>query len=178
MFDKLLPGLDEIGQDDGREAEVETTISEEAVHIPISDFDLAPPVSVVCGTTVRQAVNRMVAFGVGSLLVVDDGKLAGIVTERDILMKLKPNENLDDKKIEDIYTPSPKTLSPKSLVIEAMALMDEGGYRRVPVVDDSGIPIGVLSIKRIVDRLVEFFTEEIVNLPPNPVRKMDSREGA
>ena len=73
MFDKLLPGLDEIGQDDGREAEVETTISEEAVHIPISDFDLAPPVSVVCGTTVRQAVNRMVEFGVGSLLVVDDG---------------------------------------------------------------------------------------------------------
>jgi CBS domain-containing protein len=46
--------------------------------------------------------------------------------------------------------------------------MEEGGYRHLPVVDQAGRPLGVLSVKRIVHYLVEHFPSTIYNLPPDP----------
>jgi hypothetical protein len=56
--------------------------------------------------------------------------------------------------------------------------MDEGGYRHLPVVDEGGRPVGVLSVKRIVHYLVEHFPTTVYNLPPNPGAVPQEREGA
>lgn len=179
MIEPRLPGLEEIEMDQGREAEVETVLSETAVHVPISNLDLAPPVCIESNASVKQAIHQMVECRIGSLLVMESGRLVGIITERDILKKAAGTPALlSSLRVAELMTPRPKTLSTEDLVIEAMALMNEGGYRRVPVVDSTGRPVGVISVKRIVDRLVEYFPEEVLNLPPNPVRSIQPREGA
>jgi CBS domain-containing protein len=174
-----LPGLDEFGLDHGREAETDKVLSEAAVHVPISQLDLLPPVSVEGNATVAQAIQRMAECGTGSLLVLKAGELVGILTERDLLMRVAGTRlDLSRTTVADLATECPDAMSPDDLIIDAMAFMEEGGYRRVPVVDKSGRPIGIFSINRVVDRLVEYFPEEILNLPPRLERRMRSREGA
>jgi len=56
--------------------------------------------------------------------------------------------------------------------------MEEGGYRHLPVVDETGRTLGVLSVKRIVHYLVEHFPSTIYNLPPDPSVFPHDAEGA
>jgi len=56
--------------------------------------------------------------------------------------------------------------------------MEEGGYRHLPVVDVTGKPLGVLSVKRIVHYLAEHFPATVYNLPPDPSSVPQSAEGA
>jgi len=56
--------------------------------------------------------------------------------------------------------------------------MSVGGYRHVPLVDPDGHPVGILSVKDIVDYLTEHFPREILNLPPEPGRQPRIPEGA
>ena len=67
---------------------------------------------------------------------------------------------------------------PKDPIGAAVRRMEEGGYRHLPVVDDVGRPVGVLSVKRIVHYLVEHFPATIYNLPPDPGVIPQEREGA
>jgi CBS domain-containing protein len=60
----------------------------------------------------------------------------------------------------------------------AVRRMEEGGYRHLPVVDEAGRPLGVLSVKRIVHYLVEHFPATIYCLPPDPNAYPQEREGA
>ncbi|MBI2193635.1 MAG: CBS domain-containing protein [Planctomycetes bacterium] len=179
MTRNLIPGLEEITEDGGREAEVDHAVVRRALCIPISGLHLAPVVAVEPDANVRHLIGEMFGCQVTSTLVLEDGKLVGIVTERDILRKLGGMEqDLTRVKVREIMTSRPRTLSPRSLLVEAIGLMLEGGFRRVPVLDDSGVPIGILCTKNIIDRLVEFFPEEVWNLPPRPPRCSGCREGA
>ena len=65
-------------------------------------------------------------------------------------------------------TPSPETLRPKDSVAYALNKMSVGRIRHVPLVDDDGRPAGMISVRDIVDFLVEVFPEEILNLPSEP----------
>jgi hypothetical protein len=56
--------------------------------------------------------------------------------------------------------------------------MEEGGYRHLPVVDESSRVVGILSVKRIVHYLVEHFPNTVYNLPPDPNAVQQQREGA
>ena len=56
--------------------------------------------------------------------------------------------------------------------------MEEGGYRHLPVVDENGKAVGMLSVKRIIRYLVEHFPGAVYNLPPDPGAVQQEREGA
>jgi len=57
--------------------------------------------------------------------------------------------------------------------------MAKGGYRHLPVVDEGNRPVGMVSIRHIISYLVEHFPQEILTLPPKPIREaMQAREGA
>ena len=56
--------------------------------------------------------------------------------------------------------------------------MAKGGYRRLPVVDEAGHPIGVLGVSRLLEYLVEHFPKVVYTLPPQPHRASQEREGA
>ena len=55
--------------------------------------------------------------------------------------------------------------------------MVEGGYRHIPIINDKQEPIGVISMQDIINHLGDYFYEDIINLPPEPLRKQIQREG-
>jgi CBS domain-containing protein len=138
----------------------------------------AGPIGVPLGTTIGQAARVMKEHRIGCVLVEDGGKLVGIFTERDILTKLV-GTGYDPAKVQvdGVMTRNPETLTPEDPIAFAMQLMSVGGFRHVPLVDTENRPVGILSVKDIVDYLVEHFPREILNIPPEPGKLSRSPEG-
>lgn len=118
--------------------------------------------------TVADAVLLMKERDVGCVLICREGKLIGIFTERDLMRRvLAPGLPLT-LTLRACMTPDPVVVRPKDSVATAVRCMQEGGYRHLPVVDEHGRPLGILSVKRIVHYLAEHFPATIYNLPPDP----------
>ncbi len=135
-------------------------------------------VAVPLGTSVGEAARIMRVHRIGCVLVEDHGKLVGIFTERDILTKLV-GTGYDPARVQvdGVMTRNPETLSPEDPIAFALHLMSVGGFRHVPLVDADGRPVDILSIKDIVDYVVEHFPQEILNIPPEPGRHARTPEG-
>ena len=111
--------------------------------------------------TVGKAARLMARKHVGALLVVEDGALAGIFTERDVLFRVVA-QRLDPEKtlVREVMTRDPRTVAPKDSFGHALVLMREGGFRHLPVVQD-GMPVGIVSNRSALDPdLEEFRVEE------------------
>ena len=128
--------------------------------------------------TVGDAVYLMRKCRVGCVLVCDGAKLVGIFTERDLLRRVLATALPLSTPIASCMTPSPVTVQPMESVSSALRRMEEGGYRHLPVIDQDGRPVGMLSVKRIVHYLVEHFPATVYNLPPDPDSVPHSAEGA
>ena len=92
----------------------------------------------------------------------------GRVSERDVLTKVVFRDHSNALKVESVMTRRPETLEETASIAYALNKMSVGGYRHIPVVERSGKPIGVLSVRDIVDFLVELFPDGVLNLPPSP----------
>jgi CBS domain-containing protein len=132
---------------------------------PISDLTLRDPISVDASASVVDAVNAMNLHHTGCVLAQKGGKLAGILTERDILNKVAFKPNNEAFRVESVMTADPETLEADETIAFALNKMSVGGFRHIPIVDRSGKPVGVLSVRDIVDFLVELFPEGVLNLP-------------
>ena len=115
---------------------------------------------------------------VGSILIMDGDKLAGIFTERDVLYKVTASEQpIKDIKIEELMTPNPTTLRGAHRLAHALNKMSLDGCRHIPILTKSGKPTGVVSVRRIVDFLVDRFAQELLTLPHDPDQEMTRPEG-
>jgi len=119
------------------------------------------PVTASAQITVAAAARLMKERRIGALLVVQDGRLAGIFTERDALFRVVA-EGRDPAKtlVADVMTPNPRTISPDRPFGHALHLMYEGGFRHVPVVDD-GRPLGVVSSRDALGPDLEQFIADL-----------------
>jgi CBS domain-containing protein len=135
---------------------------------PVSVLSPAAPVCVEKGTTIAEAVRRMQEHHIGCVLVLDGERLAGIFTERDVLRHLVGDE-IDPAKtvVDELMTPDPEVLRPDAGIVYALNKMSLGGFRHVPIVDDAHRPVGIVSVKDIVEYIVDFFPE-VLNVPPEP----------
>jgi CBS domain-containing protein len=139
---------------------------------------LTPPVTVQSGTVVSRVVDEIQKKNVGCVLVYEAGRMVGIVTERDMLLKVVARDvDYNTAKIDDFMTRDPVTLSPDDTIGDAAALMDERNFRHIPIIAADGSAIGVASIKDIIALLAESFPEQVLNLPPRPHQKMETPEG-
>jgi CBS domain-containing protein len=76
-------------------------------------------------------------------------------------------------------TPDPECLTMSDEIAWVLNLMAVGGFRHVPIVDDTGRPVAVFSVKDIVERLVELFPKDVLTLPLHPGKDIArTREGA
>jgi CBS domain-containing protein len=75
-------------------------------------------------------------------------------------------------------TSNPVVVDEKESIRAAVRRMEEGGYRHLPVLGETGQPVGVLSVKRIVHYLVEHFPATIYNMPPESDAFPGNAEGA
>jgi signal-transduction protein with cAMP-binding, CBS, and nucleotidyltransferase domain len=134
----------------------------------VSRLNPTPPWRVHPDQPVAEAVRLMRRHQVGCLLVCNGDTLLGIFTERDLMRRvLAPGRPLT-LPVSACMTPNPVTVSPTAPISAAVWQMEEGGYRHLPVLDATGKPVGVLSVKRIVHYLVEHYPYTVYNLPPDP----------
>jgi signal-transduction protein with cAMP-binding, CBS, and nucleotidyltransferase domain len=144
----------------------------------VSRLNPGPPWMVGPAQTVADAVALMRREQVGCLLVCAAERVIGIFTERDLLRRVLAAGKPLTTPVSECMTPDPVTVHPKEPIGAAVRRMEEGGYRHLPVVDEAGRPVGVLSVKRIVHYLVEHFPVIVYNLPPDPNAVPQEAEGA
>ncbi len=151
---------------------------EESIKVvEIMALDMAQPVLVDSGCQLREVVQRMRDEDSGCALITRDTRLAGIFTERDLVVRVFGAANALDQPVADWMTPSPDTVSPTDSIRKAVRLMRRGGFRSVPVVDGDDGVFGCVRHKDILVYLAEHFSAEVLNLPPDPDRIAVEREG-
>lgn len=112
----------------------------------VSDLMTKDPVTLPGDATVRDAAREMRERDIGNVLVVDDGVLRGIVTDRDIVVRcVADRDDLSGSRLRDMCSAEPVTVAPDDTTDTAIVRMREHAVRRIPVVRD-GRPVGVLSI--------------------------------
>jgi len=99
--------------------------------------------------TVADAAEILVESGVGSLGVVDERQLIGIITERDVVRAVADGADPEDEVVSDWMSDAPDTFSPDVDCEEAAAWLLEVGYRHMPVMDDGEL-LGIVSIRDIL----------------------------
>jgi CBS domain-containing protein len=135
------------------------------------------PVIVAPGSSISDAVAAMQQNNGEAVLVCDGPRLLGILTERDVLLKVMAHGVEPDAEVDRFMTARPDSLTAESTVEEALRMMERGGYRTIPLLDPEGRPAGVLRQQDILAFVAEAFPQEILNLPPRPHQVMDQAEG-
>ncbi len=127
-------------------SDLERSITSHAIDV------LAPvaPVTISPQTTVKAAMRQMIDHKIGCLVVTESNRLCGIFTERDILNKVTPDMTRLEAPVAEFMTRNPATVTTRDSIAYTLQSMDMGGYRHMPVVDDKGKPIGVVSIRDIL----------------------------
>ena len=127
--------------------------------------------------TIADAVSEMRSHSHGSAMVCRDGKLIGIFTERDLMTHLAAGKALEQP-LSAVMTANPRTVRVDDSLMTVIRLMDEGGYRRLPVVNSTGSPVGVVDVKSVVHFLVEHFPKAVYNQASRALLNARDREGA
>ena len=137
------------------------------------------PVTVPPGTSLADCIRAIQRTGTGDSVFVCDreGRLTGVLTERDIFGRLVGGQVDLAQPVERLMTTEPRTLDLDDTVRDAIVLMQTGRYRNVPIVDADGLLTGVLRQADIIKYLAESFPEELLNLPPRPHQKLKAPEG-
>lgn len=111
----------------------------------------------VCGpdTTLSEAAQAMEGSDLGSLAVVEGMSLLGLLTERDIRRAVARGLDTDKTPVTEIMSTDPDTFDPDLDVWDAAAWIAESGYRHLPVVDDEGSLLGVVSVRDLMIGLLD-----------------------
>ncbi len=111
-------------------------------------------------TLVSKAAKLMASKNVGALMVVEDGRLVGIFTERDVVFRVVAR-GLDARTtaVSEVMSPAPHTVHPDKPFGYALLVMHENGFRHLPVVEH-GKPIGIVSARSAMDPELEEFASE------------------
>lgn len=139
--------------------------------LPLTGYPVLHP-----DATLKEAAAEMRRCRHGSALVCDGDRLVGIFTERDFLRAI--TSDAPHKAIRDVMTPDPKFVHTDDSLLKATRLLDEGGYRRLPVLEADGRPAGILDVKGITHFIVEHFPDAIYNQAAHAQLLARHREGA
>jgi CBS domain-containing protein len=104
--------------------------------------------TVAAGEQLGEAAKRMVARGVGAVLVMDGERLEGILTERD-LMRAVATGYSEEARVSDWMTRQPETIDASDATDHAASLMIHGGFRHLPVVEEGHVA-GIISIRDLM----------------------------
>jgi CBS domain-containing protein len=133
----------------------------------------AEPLCLAATATVHDAVRTMLAHRQAGVLITDDqGRLAGIFTERDVLTRVV-GRDLDARRtaLGEVMTRNPEALTVGDRVAYAIHGMSVAGYRTIPLVDRERRPIGVVTVSDVVRWLAGLFPEAVLNMRPGDALK-------
>ncbi len=116
--------------------------------------------SVASKATIYDAACVMTRANVGGILVIDNDKLLGIITERDLMTKvLAKAMDPSVTTVAEVMTPNPTTVAPNLKVTDAVVMMIERGFRHLPVINDAGKILGVFSARDALPREINTAVE-------------------
>jgi len=105
--------------------------------------------------TLGEIAEKMREANAGSALVIDYGRLVGILTSRDMLRAVAERTHSSEARARTWMTPEPRVARADTPVAEAALMMVEQGCHHLPVVDVAGRPIGVVGMRSVVSRTIE-----------------------
>ncbi|NUM81993.1 CBS domain-containing protein [bacterium] len=153
------------------EDRVEAEIAAKDFNSPLSLLEPPDPVCVESGSSLKQAIDKLVENKVGCVLITKSKKLIGMITERHILQTIAHRAlDLDREKIDDHMVTQPKVLKMSDPILDALRFFITENIRHIPIVNDRHEPVGYTSVRGMINYIVSFFTEDVINLPPNPLR--------
>ncbi len=138
-------------------------------------------VTIDISTTTQEAIDILIENNIGAASVVENDLIRGIFGERDLLRKVLNRDvgDLTQIPVTQFMKVDPKTAKPDDMLDTAILYMAHGGFRHLPIVDERQHPIGMVSIRDVISYLIEFFPQEVLTLPPTPIRDaFKAREGA
>lgn len=140
-YEDPLSNYDEPEFDD----DLERALAEDEV----GKMTITPMSTVDPSMSIRDAMAMMTDKDIFCLLVVEDDKLIGIFTERDVLEKVADNwDAMKDKSVREAMTPDPDVVYEMDCPAKALNLMAVGSFRHVPVVNIDKKPVGILGPRR------------------------------
>ncbi len=144
---------------------------------PVSALGLPAPVSIGTDATVGAALAAVQQQGRGYVLIVEDGRPRGIMSDREVLMKIVARDVKYDSNVMECASKIPVTLRDSERIARAVKLMIAEGVENIPVVDAAGRATAVLRTLDVIHFLAEAFPEQLLNLPPKPHQTMPKVEG-
>jgi CBS domain-containing protein len=113
----------------------------------VRDIMTSNPVCLPASTPIREAARRMRENNIGDIVVEKDGKLCGIVTDRDIVVRaIADGKNVETAALESICSKEVTSLSPDQNDEDALRLMRQKSIRRLPVLEKNGKVVGIVSL--------------------------------
>lgn len=120
-------------------------------YIQVSEIMTRTPVSIQVGTSIVEVAKVMKTYRISSVIVLEDGQLAGILTVDDIVrLAVAVGLDLEKTLIEDIMTRDVVSISPDRDVTDVMSLFSEFEIRQVPVVDEAKKLVGFITLKDVL----------------------------
>lgn len=121
------------------------------IFIIVADIMNKRPKFVTPNTTVQEAAKIMSEFRIGSVIVIDNGKVVGILTERDILTKLvSKGERPETTLVKDIMTKKVHFINQKASLEDAANMMVKYEIKKLPVIDDNENLVGIITASDII----------------------------
>jgi len=115
----------------------------------------------------------------GYVLVVDEERRpAGIMSEREVLMRIVARDVKYDAPVGSFMSSIEETLTASDPIAAGIEIMNRGGERHIPIVDTAGRAVAVLRTRDIIHFLAEAFPAQVLNLPPRPHQAIPEPEGA
>ncbi|HET7483348.1 MAG TPA: CBS domain-containing protein [Actinomycetota bacterium] len=105
-------------------------------------------------SSLRRAAKVMTDRGVGCAVVVEKERVAGIITERDILTAVADDKTMDDATVEDVMTRDVVSGAPGWDLLKAVKAMTDGGFRHLLVMEMDD-PVGIVSLRDLMDSMAE-----------------------
>lgn len=126
----------------------------------VCDLMTPNPVSLRHGLTVREAATFLAERGIGAAPVVNDaGRAVGVLSRTDVLLAV--NAGLDGAPVREVMSPGVIAVQPNADALQASEIMTRCMVRRVFVVDDDGVPVGVVSATDLFRGLMTLWGEAL-----------------
>ena len=125
-------------------------VSESDLNISISAVRMTRPRTVAPMQTVRDAIAEMKGDPTGAVVILDEGKVVGIFTDRDVLKKAAARHGVLDEPVAYYMTPDPVVLREDDTMAYALNKMGDGGFRHIPVTRDGDL-VGMITVRDIMN---------------------------
>ncbi len=131
-----------------------TELEQDATMKLLRDVSVRHLLTVDPAATLRRAAKVMTDRGVGCAVVIQNEKVAGIVTERDILTAIAADQRMDDTTVEQVMTREVVSGAPGWDILRAANAMTQGGFRHLLVMEMDD-PVGIVSLRDLLDCMAE-----------------------